>query len=318
MPVSTKIISKMALQIQAEDTYEDDAMFLIPILSGRLKQTPTLIEDESFAGNAFRDVPQRGTISVTASISFQVDKISIQPILEAAMGHVSSGVYTINDHAKKLSVCFYDGVKNNKYANIYIKSLKITGSVNSKITGDMELVGISPEVRDDLETFPETVTAYDEFFHFHEAQGASGYFRVGDTSGALSAIHDRDIEEVTLDIITGFDEQFCNQIRSLTPVFGMSPPSVTGTFRIARYENDTFLDWLEDGTRLQLEMKLYKAAAAVLLIRVPMFILDTELTDDDVTKQNITMTVGRNGIGASYKNTHMAFNSPVQVTVTAS
>ena len=318
MTVATKIVKKLALQIQVGDDFEDDAMQLVPVLDGRIKQTPNLIEDESFAGNAFSDVPQRGTISVEGSIDFQVDQLSIRPILEATMGHVESLVpgkrYIINDHAKKLSVCIFDGIKNNRYSNIYVKSLQISGSAEAKFTGTIEVIGMSAEDRADIATFP-TAAPYGEFMHFHEMQG-EGYFRVNTIESALTADDDICIEDFEVTINTGFEEQFANcSTYTLKPIFGMTAPSVEGNFKVARYTNDKFLEWLETLDRLQVEFRIQKSPTAVILGQIPMFILDTELTDDDITGQNITMTIGRNGIGAYYKNGNMEFNSPIRITV---
>lgn len=309
----------MAVQLQAGDTFEDDSMQILPVLTGRLKQTPNLIEDESYSGDAFKDVPQKGTVSISGDVDLQLDSLSIRTLLEATMGNVESLTpgkrYVISSHAKKLSICIYDGVKNSRYANVYIKSLKISGSSSSKFTCSVSFVGITAEDRADASTFPANPDNHEDFMHFHEMQG-EGYFRVGDTVDALGASDDFCIDSFEVTINTGFDEQFANCSRySLTPLFGMSRPSVEGSFKLARYSDDSFLQWRDDLTRLQLEFRIYKSTSSSLLGQIPMFIIDSELTDDDVTGQQISMTIGRNGVGTSYKNNNMAFTSPLRLTV---
>ena len=315
MAVATKIITKMAVQLQVGDSFEDNAMQLIPVISGRLKETPTLVEDEAFAGNAFKDVPQKGTVSVAGSINFQIDAQSLPVILEACFGNKTGDSYYLGNHNKKLSVCFYDGVKNTRYANVFIKSLKISGSTNSKLTGDMEVIGVTAEDRAGLETFPENVVPYGEFLNFQEMAGL-GYFRIGETTLALAEGNNVDVEDLEIDVVTGFDEQFCNQRYSLEPVFGMTPPEVSGSFKVARYETDKFIDWKNDMTRLQAEFKIQKTPTEYLICRLPMSIIEVDLTDEDIIKQDISLTICRNGIGSSYKNTHMEFNSPINIEVT--
>lgn len=319
MSVSTKIVQKMALQVQSGDSYEEDAMSLLPVLSGRIKQTPSLIEDESYTGNAFRDIPQRGTISVEGTISFQIDPVSLIPILEATLGDRSSGsseVFLFTKHTKKLSVIMYDGVYTNKYANVYIKRFKINGSADNKLTGEVDVLGVTEEVRESGDTFP-SFTENSDFFHFHEAS-SNGYLRVGDQSDTLTSSDEIEFDDFSIEMVTGFDSQFCNKVYSLRPVFGMSAPSVTGSFKISRYENDSFLDFSLNLTRLQANLLFYKSSSETIKFEIPNFIVNADLSDDDVTRIACEMTVGRNGIGSNYKNVNMAFTSPIRVTTEAS
>ena len=310
MAVSTKIISKMAMQIQTGSSYESNAMFLVPCTGGKLKQTFTKINDESYNGEAFTDLPQKGVQDIEGTISFQVEKITFAKILEAAFGTVNTLVYTLGTNAKKLSVVFYDGVKTYKYANVYIKSLTISGSTDQKIMGEMVLIGATAEVRDDS-AFP-SYTAHSDYFTFHEVT-----CRIGDQANALDSSDDRTIEEFSLEINCGFGSQHANTPRTiLTPIFGMERPTVTGSVKIARHDADTFLTWKDAFTKLQMSIDIYKNATSRLVLQVPNFIIDCDLTDDDITRNNLTLNIGRNGIGTSYTNTNISYVSPVIATLT--
>jgi hypothetical protein len=312
MAVSTKIISKLAMQIQSGASYESNAMFLVPVTRGKLKQTFSKINDESYNGEAFTDLPQKGVQDIEGTISFQVEKITFAKILEAAFGTVNTLVYTLGSNTKKLSVVFYDGVKTYKYANVYIKSLKISGSTDQKIMGEMTLIGATAEVRDDT-AFP-SYTAHSEYFTFHEVT-----CRIGDQADALAVGDDRTIEEFSIDIMCGFGTQHANTPRTiLTPIFGMERPSVTGSVKIARHDADTFLAWRDAFTKLQMSLDIYKSATSRVVLQVPNFIIDCDLSDDDITSNSLSLSIGRNGIGTSYTNTNISYVSPVIATVTQS
>lgn len=308
---------EMAAVVQSGSIYETSATFLLaPFTDGMPNQIFDPIENNSIVGHGFRDIPQQGIQHVFEDpITILLDKISCQPWLQALCGAPAVGVYNIASHVQKLSVAALTSLKCHKYANVYIKKLNLKGSVNNNWTLTIDLISKTAEVREVVGNFPSSPTSPDEPFVFHEA-GGTGYFRIGDTVDALSASDEVNIEEFSLDIVPGFDGQWCNEGRlSLIPLFGQVPPSVSGSFTVARHDSDTWSVWEEEHTRLQAELYIYKSATASLKVQIPRFIVQSDLTDDDVTKLNITMQVGRNGLGTAYQNTNMSFNNPVRITL---
>ena len=93
-------------------------------------------------------------------------------------------------------------------------------------------------------------------FFVHNDFSSGGYFRVGDHADALSSGDNQQIEEFSITMTSGFDTQYANQQLSLTPVYGMVSLEVTGSFKISRYSADTFLDWRDAATPLQLDALL--------------------------------------------------------------
>ena len=112
---------------------------------------------------------------------------------------------------------------------------------------------------------------------------------------------------------SGFDTQYANQQLSLTPVYGMVGLEVTGSFKISRYSADTFLDWRDAATPLQLNALLFYGSNS-LQIEIPNFIAQVSLTDDEATRQEVEMLIGKNGYGSSYVNDNMEFVSPIRIT----
>lgn len=314
--MSAKVFTKLAAQIQAGSTYEDDSMCLLPFTANTLNQNIDPIEDESILGLGFRDIPQKGPQHTGGSISLNVDSLSIIPILEAVFGQNSSGVFEFGtSNTKKLSLCSLCSVNAVQYSNVYPKSFKISGSSAGLIKAEVELFAVDVQARVAVGSFPASPTPPSDPFSFHEA-GNLGYFRLGDSADALSSSDNMKIEEFNIDITVGHDEQFTNDgIRTLTPEWGMVVPSISGSFKLARYQDNIVEDWEDAQTPLQLEMLFYKDVSNTLKIQVPRFIINSELTDDDLTKQNVTMQIGRNGVTESYKNNNMAFASPIRITV---
>lgn len=314
---TVKVLRKVAAQIQAGSTYEDSAMYLLPLLSGIYGQTYNQIEDNSINGEAFMDIPQQGTRMVGGDgISFQIDKISIETILEAAFGSNAAQVFTLGSNTKKLSICTLDYVNANQYANAFIKRLALSSSVNSVWQADIDFVHTTAESRVATSNFPASPTAYEEPFTFHEAGGTSGYIRIGNADDALAAGDNVCFEDFNLELNNGFDNQFTNcGLGTLTPIFGMAVPAVTGSFTVARHDTDQYLDWQDAHTPLQMEILIYKNATAQLKIEIPRFVIKATPTDDDITKVEVEMMIGRNGTGTSYKNTNMAFTSPIRMTL---
>ena len=315
---TVKVLRKVAAQIQAGATYEAGAMYLLPLLGGILNQNFNQIDDNSINGEAFMDIPQQGTRMVGGDgLSFQVDKISIETILEAAFGTNAFQVFSLGSNTKKLSICTLDSVNANQYANAYIKRLALSSSVNSVWQADMDFVHETAESRVATSNFPAAPTAYEEPFTFHEAGGTNGYIRIGDAVDALDSGDNVCFEDLNLELNNGFDNQFTNcGLGTLTPLFGMAVPACTGSFTVARHDTDNYLDWQDAHTPLQMEILIYKSATAQLKIEIPRFVIKATPTDDDITKIDVEMLIGRNGTGTSYKNTNMAFTSPIRITLT--
>ena len=319
---TVKILRKAAGQIQANAAYEDNAMQSLPLTGGIVMQEFDMIEDESISGEGFRDIPQQGGRHVTAGgIPFQFDKTASQVILEAAFGNVTSKVFTLGDNAKKMSICALDSVNANMYANMYLNRLAFASRANEKLMLTADFIGKTAQDRQVVGNFP-SVTAFGLPFVHQEFGGASGFIRIGDAANALASGDNQVIEELTWEVSNAFGEDFANQndvadARGiLTPLFGQGGwPEVSGSFVVARHDSDQWFSWAEDHTPLQMSAYCYKAAAATVLIEIPRFVIKAEPTDDDTTKINVTMLIGRNGTGTDYTNTNMSFTSPIRVTI---
>lgn len=319
---TVKILRKMAGQIQAGATYEDNAAKLLPLTGGIVMQEFDMIEDESISGEGFRDIPQQGGRHVAASgVPFQFDKTASAVLLEAGFGNVSSGVYTLGNNTKKLSICALDSVNANKYANVYLRKLAFGSKAGEKLMLTADIIGKTAQDRAATSAFPVAAGFGVPFVH-QEFGGTNGFIRVGDAADALTSGDDQVIEELTWAVDNAFGEAFANENDAgdargiLTPLFGQEGwPTVEGSFVVARHDSDQWLQWAEDHTPLQMSAYCYKNATATVRIEIPRFVVQAEVTDDDVTKINVTMHIGRNGTGTSYANANMAFTSPIRVTL---
>lgn len=312
-----KIFRRLALQLQSGSSYEDNAMFLMPFSSDTMNQSTDSIEDDSILGNGFKDIPMQGPIHAGGPLIQNLDVISAAPVLEAMMGSRSSNVYTFANHSKKLSTCALNAVSANQYANSYIKRMKISGSVSNLMKLEYELFGTTAVVRAATSAFPAAPTAPGTPLTFHEMGGTNGYFRVGDAADALSSSDDQSIEDFSLEVTGGFDEQYDNDNNrlSLTPVYGMVPFQVSGSFKLSRFSSTSPLTWSDDLTPLQASIRIAKSAGQYIDIEIPRFTIQSELSEDDLTRVTCNMIIGRNGTGTSYKNTNMTFTSPFRITI---
>lgn len=311
-----KIFKRLAAQIQAGSTYEDSAMFLLPFLSSGLQQSTDPIEDGSIVGLAFKDIPKQGPRHIAGGNSQTLDVVSCAPILQALFGAPASSVYTLTGNPARLSICGLDSVSANQYASQYIKNLKISGSAANLMQLDYDLFGITSVVRAARSAFPASPTVNDDSFSFHEMGGSYGWARVGDAVDALTAADDISIEDFSLEIEGGQDEQFDNDgILSLAPEFGMAGTGCKLSFTVTRFANAQWLTWMDDFVPLQASFRIGKSATKYLQIDIPRFVVKSELTEDEITKVNVTADLSRNGVGTSYKNTNMSFTAPVQITI---
>lgn len=314
---TTKIQSKVCLQEQSSSSFEEDAMISIPYTSYDFVQKRNMIDDESYRGLAFKDLPQKGVNDTSGVIGCNLDLVSFAAYIKAVTGYYSGGIALFDQstiNVTKMSLARRDGISYKKYANVYAKSFKISGSSDNLISTSLDLIGVTPEDRAALAGYPTPIAEAGEALSFHEMSG-SGYFRVGDQADALAAGDNLKIEEFSFEIVTGFDAQHYNAYQILTPEFGQVPPGVTGSFRISTHNVDTFIDFRDNATKLQLELLIYKSATQSLKVVVPNFIIDLELTDDDLARQGVTMKIGRNGVGTSYVNSNYSFTSPIHFTV---
>jgi len=315
---TVKVLQKIAAQVQAGESYESGSMQLLPYTGGRITQMYNPIQDESIAGNAFRDIPQQGTRKVEGSgVAMQLDPTSIGPILEAGFGNAVGGVYTLNgENTKKLSVATLDSVNCVRYSNVYVKTIAIEGSIDNLITCTAGMVVKDAQDRAAKTNFP-SVSEFNDSLNFQEAGGVNGYVRIGDANAPLSSSDDVDIDSFSFNIDNKFDHQYSNTSRGiLTPVAAQGGfIDVSGSFTIARHNTDQYQDWADAHTPLQMSIMIYKSATSQALIEIPRFVVSPEITEDDIAKINVDMTIGRNGVGSSYKNANMAFVSPIRVTI---
>jgi hypothetical protein len=233
------------------------------------------------------------------------------------MGARSSNVYSFTNHGKKLSTCSLNAVSANQYANSYIKRMKISGSVSNLMKLEYELFGTTQVVRAATSAFPATPTAPGEPMTFHEMGGVNGYFRVGDSVDTLTSGDDQSIEDFSLEVTGGFDEQYdnANNRLSLIPVYGMAPFQVSGSFKLSRFASLTPLTWADNLTPLQASIRIAKSSTQHITIEIPRFTIQAELSEDDLTRVTCNMVIGRNGTGTNYKNSNMAFTSPFRITI---
>jgi hypothetical protein len=313
--MSAKVLKRLTAQLQAGSTYESNAPIEIPFKTETLSQKYDPINDEAYLGQAFASLPQQGNRHTKGSISQNLDIVSCFPIFEAAFGANSSGVFTLGSNSKKLSMCGLNSVNASQYANVYVTKIKISGSAGNLMSVEYDVMSVTAQSRQATSAFPASPTAPGIPFTFSEA-GGTGYVRVGDQADALSASDEINIEEFSIDITTGFDEQFCNEgTGTLTPTFGMVTPTIEGSFKLSRHTNDNFQAWSDNETALQMAISLYKSSTANILLEIPNFLCTVELSDEELTKPTVTMMIGRNGVGTSYSNSNMSFVSPLRITV---
>ena len=181
-----------------------------------------------------------------------------------------------------------------------------------------DLIGFVDEVRDGT-AFPATATTPGtDLLHRHALpEGTFGQFRVGDHANALASGDQLEINNSTIGVSWMFDELMSNTQFSLLPISSQAGrPNATFSFQISRHNLDTYLAFRDNHTKLQASVKYGVSATASLLFELPNFILNSvEVNSEDVASIDVVATVARNGIGAAFTNSNMAFNSPVRATL---
>lgn len=314
MAVETKKILREMAMVD-EETYGSyvTPTYLIPFLSGIPKQSFAMIEDDSIVGNAHKSLPLQGVRSLGGSIEVNADAITLPLFLRQICGAVAVGnVYTpvTTRNTKSMSGCLLDAVKTNKFAGLVMNGFKISSQAESKLKLGFELLSSIAEVRDGT-VFP-TPSYYPgtEFIHQH-ADGTNGYFRVGDQSDVLASGDNLDIKSFELGINWNFALDAVNSQTQLQPKGAMC--ETTLSFQIAEHTTDQWKAWADARTPLQLQARYYASATADLIIRIPNFIIpEAPVSEDDKARVDISAIVGRNGMGTSYSNDNMEFNTPFQ------
>jgi hypothetical protein len=304
MSPTVKIMSKIALQRQTGASYEDNAMFVVPATGFSFKSKPSFIKDESYDGSGFEALPLQGVLDVEGNMSFLVGANSfLSTLIVCALPSATT---------KQLSVCRKDGVGYRQYSNVFIKKLSLSGKVNDTIKGEVELFGTSAEASG---AWPVAApTMFGTPLKFHDLSG-SGYFRIGDQSDALTSGDNYSIEDFKIDLTTGYESQHDNTRMSLAATGYMVQPTVEVSVKFSRHENDTIKNWSENATHLQAEMQ-FGTGSGSMNIKFPNFVIQHEITDDDIARQSVTFLTGRNGSGSNYANPYMTVNDPISFTIT--
>jgi hypothetical protein len=131
----SKILRKLAAQIQVGSSYESDSMVSIPFTDGIINKSYNLLQDSNLVGTGQLDTSVQGDRYINGQYEFNLDTTSIVPILQATIGGS-----TFAAHSKKLSVYTLDSIQSLGYSNVYIKSLNISGSKGNIIKCSMDLL----------------------------------------------------------------------------------------------------------------------------------------------------------------------------------
>lgn len=318
MGTTRKVLRKVACIVESSAGSYLAPDTLLPMTSFTVQRTHDMIADESIIGQSFQDLPLQGTRKIGGELAGQFDVLSCIPILEAAFGANATKVFTLptTANAKSLSICALDDVKTNKFAGCYIRRFTLSSKAEGALEWSADIVGYVPDVRDDTEFPSVSVNPGTRLRHF-DASG-TGYMRIGDQADALASGDNMGLSSVELEINWNHEHQFDNTDQdSLIPLSGAGGrPSVSLKLGVARHSADTFLAWRDALTALQAEFYWYLSATASLKIEIPNFVLSAaSVGGDDVPGIDVECMVARNGIGASYSNSNMTFNSPVRATV---
>jgi len=322
MAETINVLRKVAAKIEVTPGTYLAPDVLLPFTSFTEKQQFDMIEDASIVGVAFMDLPAQGVRRVSGSLEGQVEKDAIVPILEAGWGAVAAKVFTTPEdkNVKSLSFAALDGVKNNRYAGSYLKTIEFTSAAEGDLKYSAEIIAFKAEDRQAVGDFPAISTSPStvRFLH-HHAGGASGYMRIGDQANALAAGDDMGIEEVTFGLQWNFNEQFDNTSQgALIPLSGGDGrPTASLTFKISRHDADTFHTFRDNFTALQADFKYFQSATGIFQAEIPNFVVtDVVTSEDDINRLDVTCMVARNGTGSTFSNTNMAFISPIRVSLT--
>jgi hypothetical protein len=325
MASTIKVLRKVAARYETTPGTYLAPTVLQPFTSFTVDQGFDMIQDEGIVGIAVRDLPNQGSRMIEGSLVGEIDCGTIDPILHAAFGARSAPgtiTYTlpVDKNQISLSIAGLDSQKCYKYAGCYLKNLVIASNAGEKVTYSSEVVGWKAEVREAVGNFPSISTNPDvdkRLLHYNAGE-TNGYIRIGDHADALAAGDNMLLESFEVEINNQFDNHFANAQGTLQPLSAQAGrPEVMFRGKIARHDADTFPTWRDALTKLQADIMIYRSATDILQIQIPNFVLsEVSITEDDVAGIEFVAQVGRNGIGASYENGNMAFNSAVKAILT--
>lgn len=317
MGTSRKVLKKVAVIVESSAGSYLAPNTLIPWTSFTVAPSFDTIKDESNIGIAFEDLPLQGDKKIVGELAGPFDVLTCMPILEAAIGYVSSKVFTLPlaKNEKSLSIVAQDEVKTYKYAGCFIQNFKLVSKAGAALEYSAQVICMS-ETRDDTAWPTISVNPGTKLRHV-DASG-TGYMRIGDQADALASGDNAGLSSVELEINWQTDGQHDNTGQgTLLPLSGAGGrPSCSLKAAYSRHDTDAVLAWRDAFTALQAEFYWYLSATASLKLEVSNFKLPTAgVGNDDVPGVDIDATLARNGISTSYSNANMTFNSPVRITV---
>jgi len=319
-----KILREVAIKIEVTPGTFLDGDVRLPWTSGGMGQQFNLIQDESITGIAHMGLPNQGVRDTPGNFTVDADVVTIEPVLEAVFGAVAAQVYSFpsDKNVKTLSIGTLDDQKYNKYGGAFLNNFSLESEAEGRLVYSFDVVGFTAEVRAAVGGFPSSLTeAGVKILHHHMDTGASGYFRVGDQANALVAGDNTTISQVALGANWNFANQYSNLGKgTLIPLSGGGGrPEASFSFTVSRHDADTFLAFRDAATPLQAQYLYFQASTAQVLVQVPNFLVETvEIPDEDIPGVVVTCMVARNGIGATFDNTQMAFNTAARITITNS
>lgn len=262
---------KLSIQVQSGSSYESNNMILLPYSEGILNQSFDSMEDDSILGKAFQNKSLQGNQHVGGEYTTYLN---------------NDNLILLNNFDKKFSIAEQNDIETIQYSNCYFRNIKLSGSVGNLINMDLDIFSLDTPSKNGAATFP-TTTNSSYPFNFQEIQ----YFRIGDLFLPLSSLDERSIKSFNLELITGYEEIFANGQAPISPV---PNTKLNFSFVAPRYLEETFQNWQDNDTNLQLEMLIYKSISESLKIQIPNFKTKITLNDEDLTTMTVECLTGSN------------------------
>lgn len=281
---------------------------LLPFKSEGIEKTIEKIENMSLQGVGGKIKADQGLIRVGGDLPGHLDYANWGKVLEAALGSVAAGVYSIQDtNAKIIRLEFEKSISRWRLGSVKIEELRIRGIKDGEVEINTNL--IVQDIARSATAFPAISISNHSRVLFND-----GTFRVGDNANALGSGDAIGLEEFELILKRGFKEDdFTNEAQTvLVPVEnGFREASLR--IKLPRYESDAWTDWKDAATDLQGDLS-FTDGSNTFLIQLPQMLI-FEGFDNPVSGPGIIPQEGTLQCYRRTDNSYMSVDEEFKITI---
>jgi len=287
----------------------------LPFDEESISETIEWLEDNALEGKASRRAPDSGLIKVAGLLKGDLDYYNWGSMIKAAMGAESSEVYTFADELEEIRrIEFEKQISRWRIDSFKVEQMIISGEKGKSLQIEFDLAGRMASRSSTA--FPDISISSRSRVKF-STSSTDSLIRIGNQDDALAAGDAVGWESFKFTIKNNLKaDDFTNEsVYALEP-FRNGKRDVSLEINIPRYENDTYIDWQNNKTKLQADL-YFTDGSKTFKLEIPEMLILSGFDANIPAGGGLIVQQGTFGCYRNLANTPMtAINDEARITIT--